>query len=103
MARQQKFHLNEDDHSPNAHATRICRKQIFSLMGVLQWRILSMVTSHLKDTTERIMNSVKARKTEKNQTDCISQQPTQKIFLRTRKVSIIFDSTVMVYGEEEVE
>lgn len=54
-----------------------------------------MVTSQLKDITERIMNSVVARR--KGENDCASQQATQMISLVTRKVFIIFDKMVMVY------
>lgn len=44
-----------------------------------------MVTSKLKDITERIMKSVIARKTGKHQNDCASQQATQIIFFMAKK------------------
>lgn len=48
-----------------------------------------MVTSQLKDSTERIINSVIDRKTGKNEIDYASQQAIPIIYLMARKVSII--------------
>lgn len=62
-----------------------------------------MVTSQLKDTTKRIINSLVDRKTAKNETDYASQQAIQIIFSMAKKVFTIFDTTVVVHQVSTME